>query len=996
MYKWTESEVLKVDELSNRELTDLAIVCKNFKRRNNRDEFNNLIKSLLSENIPKPIHNILLFLKESSYSGKYDPNKFYVKTYPLERIITYEQAIAFIISYASKYNRNQLKVDQKQLDLIKSKIYSLLIEKQDDLRINWDLHDDEICSLLGNLNIEPWCESEVKIVRRKVIKDWFKDIELDYPSDEQCDVISNTNNSLRVIARAGSGKTRTIAQKILFLVHFIGYSPDKILALAFNRKAKDELLKRVKRYETESKLISKGDFKVLTFDSLAYNLVKVPKKVLEDSEQKELIKKIVLNALEDEENLKAQVEKIILSSFKDDWEKILKLDKISTISDLNRLRSYLTEETLDQKVVKSRGEKRIADYFFEHDLPYIYEHPFNTDDGNVIRPDFYIPSPHRIIIEYCGLKGNLDYEDSLQYKRSFWEEKNRKIKNESEKFTLIEINPNDICCDEKSFDESRDIDYQFLTQKIISAALKKNKNYEINRLSDEEIILRLREKIRLTFVELVQSAITRTGQLNCSEPDLIDQINKYQPVSIEEELFLNLIPKFVSMYKDRMFNNNLIDYSEIKKIAIQKIQEGSTSFDWDRGRQGIDLKQLNYIFVDEFQDFSELFRGLLLSILSVAPQAKVNAVGDDWQMINRFAGSNPEFFNNFEKDYKNPKTLYLQTNYRSSGGIVDFCNAIMSSNEVQGKPALASKQNLKAPYSIFKLNRDDIRFTPREEEKLKRDSTFSAIFRLFKPLTKNFTKEGKNDDEKLLFTISRTNNPPLKVEAKDFKGAKSKSSRELINEIFSRAGNLSEFFDAITSHKSKGLESNTVIVLQPKQFPTLHKRSIFLRFFGDSAENLMRDELNLFYVTCSRAKNNICFLPEKGYMMTPFLDKIKPLIKKSDWKEYPCTLKEPKNLHTIRITEVNKNELFAAKEILIAYGFDEFSRPKLIPTRSKKVRMNFLNTLIHIKKISKECSKFKLQYDIYDGLNEKIYSSLSKKSLDQTISEMEVEGKNSD
>ena len=49
-----------------------------------------------------------------------------------------------------------------------------------------------------------------------------------------------------------------------------------------------------------------------------------------------------------------------------------------------------------------------------------------------------------------------------------------------------------------------------------------------------------------------------------------------------------------------------------------------------------------------------------------------------------------------------------------------------------------------------------------------------------------------------------------------------------------------------------------------------------------------------------------------------------------------------------------------------------------------------------IKKISKECSKFKLQYDIYDGLNEKIYSSLSKKSLDQTISEIEVEVKNSD
>ena len=71
MYKWTESEVLKVEELSNRELTDLALICKNFKRRNNRDEFNNLIKSLLSENIPKPIHNILLFLKSENSSSKF-------------------------------------------------------------------------------------------------------------------------------------------------------------------------------------------------------------------------------------------------------------------------------------------------------------------------------------------------------------------------------------------------------------------------------------------------------------------------------------------------------------------------------------------------------------------------------------------------------------------------------------------------------------------------------------------------------------------------------------------------------------------------------------------------------------------------------------------------------------------------------------------------------------------------------------------------------------
>ena len=89
----------------------------------------------------------------------------------------------------------------------------------------------------------------------------------------------------------------------------------------------------------------------------------------------------------------------MMESFKDDWEKVLKLDKLSTQSDLDRLRSCLTEETLDGKSVKSRAEKRIADYLFEHDIGYHYEYPFTTDEGNIIRPDFYIPKPNKIIIK---------------------------------------------------------------------------------------------------------------------------------------------------------------------------------------------------------------------------------------------------------------------------------------------------------------------------------------------------------------------------------------------------------------------------------------------------------------------------------------------------------------------------------------------------------------------------------------------------------------------
>ena len=95
------------------------------------------------------------------------------------------------------------------------------------------------------------------------MQNWFSLRKLEKPSHEQAYVIANTSNSLRVIARAGSGKTRTLAQKILFLVHFLNYKPQEILALVFNKDARKELERRVEKYqlEAEPKLIPKGQLK---------------------------------------------------------------------------------------------------------------------------------------------------------------------------------------------------------------------------------------------------------------------------------------------------------------------------------------------------------------------------------------------------------------------------------------------------------------------------------------------------------------------------------------------------------------------------------------------------------------------------------------------------------------------------------------------------------------------------------------------------------------
>ena len=872
----------------------------------------------------------------------------------------------------------EARIKLEQLEMFKEKRKQVIQAIQQLYPGHWNSTIREISAELDGHDVDEEMINEAKII---LIRNWFSSKNLGEPSEEQAVVIGNCSNSLRVIARAGSGKTRTIAQKILFLVHFLGNKPDEILALVFNRKAKAELEQRVLQYESDAALPSRGAFKILTFDALAYNLIKPEEEPLTDFNQKKLIKQIILDAIANEEFLREQVERLMLNSFKSDWEKVIRLNSASSQADLMRLRSYLTEETIDGKEVKSRPEKRIADFLFEHDIPYRYEMAFAVDDGHVIRPDFFLPT-YKIVIEFYGLRGDPGYEEIIAYKQQYWSRR--------KDIVLIEINPGFICRDGSDFDQDRDGDYEKLVNLLVRQSSHLQKPLEPQRLSDKEIIAKLQDRIRLSFTDLLQSAVTRATQMNCSDAELMNQIDAYEACSETERAFLNLLPKFLAMYKDRLRNSNQTDFNEIKRMAIKAINSGITAFDWDHGRNGIELKCIKYCFVDEFQDFSELFRGLLLAILNVSKGSLVNAVGDDWQMINRFAGSKPELFRQFDKDYPNPQTFYLRTNYRSAGGIVEFCNQIMLANGVVGETSQPCATKAKQTFSIQKLDRDLMERTPREDHLFQGDSILSSIFRIFKPITEKYGRLLRADEEKLCFAISRTNNPPLQY-APDQLALQARTSREIIKQIANKfiPDSCSKLFEAITAHTSKGLEANAVIMLQPKQFPMIQQRSMFLRFFGDTPDNLLRDELNLFYVACSRAKQDLYFLPEAGHMMSPFLKSLNAKIESVDWKRYPCRLTGPGDLHSILIQngDSDSSSLYNARDILRAFGFDRFSRPNRVATRSLLVRQDPFGTLVFLDSIVQACVEFDLRYIVRDGRNQEIFRLPGPVSLRQAISD---------
>lgn len=89
------------------------------------------------------------------------------------------------------------------------------------------------------------------------------------PSTEQTEIIEYSSESpLLIIAGAGSGKTATMAQKILYLIVNEIVKPEEILCLTFTKKAVSELSSRIraKMFSYQSKLNENQNLRTAEFE----------------------------------------------------------------------------------------------------------------------------------------------------------------------------------------------------------------------------------------------------------------------------------------------------------------------------------------------------------------------------------------------------------------------------------------------------------------------------------------------------------------------------------------------------------------------------------------------------------------------------------------------------------------------------------------------------------------------------------------------------------
>ena len=293
------------------------------------------------------------------------------------------------------------------------------------------------------------------------------------------------------------------------------------------------------------------------------------------------------------------------------------------------------------------------------------------------------------------------------------------------------------------------------------------------------------------------------------------------------------------------------------------------------------LKNKKHILIDEYQDFSQLFLAAVLAIRGVARKAKLFVVGDDWQAINRFAGSDVEYFKNFEKYFPDDVRRYeITTNYRCDQMVVD-ASWIFMKKSMKEKGRFYAKSRRMGKVVIV-----DPRFTltdyvaergrwiwaedalyVRVIKPMARRKPSAYTVKYFKTLTNVIEKNRKAKD---ILILHRNND--LHLEDISLTQVSHALKKLLAKQGIMTEDEYDEKIQVMTMHKSKGLEAEVVIILEADEgvIPKEHPDVGIYGIFGESGETAMEDQKRLFYVAMTRAKRRLYIMHDdsngKGFI----------------------------------------------------------------------------------------------------------------------------------
>lgn len=679
---------------------------------------------------------------------------------------------------------------------------------------------------------------EDKLVEHKEYFDnMFKEVDPNIllDNEQRRAIITDEDYSL-VIAGAGSGKTTTMAAKVKYLIEKKHVSPNKIILLAFTNKAASELSERI---NNEFNL----GVEVLTFHKLGMNFIRKifdnPVKIIGEGRMYEIITRYVKEIIFPNKVLLKQLIELF-SKYVSFDEKSLDFENFNDYfryyadrvydKNKNNLKQYneerikfrkRTNKTINGEYTRSNAEADIANYLYMNGIDYSYEkiYPHKVENNHAYTPDFTLNIFDRqLYIEYYGLTtyqedGNYTIDDINFYNRLIG--KKRKL-HENYKTDLIEL-----------YSSYKNNTYYL---KELKLELSKRKIVCTQR-SDTEIFYRLiytaQDVHFIKFVRLMMVFISRFKEKGYSLGDFDELINNTNDEQIKEQL--KFISNIYNFYQHEIHYNYEIDFQDMINYAYKGMEKVKNKYKY---------LTYDYLIIDEYQDISRQ-RYNFAKRLSDLFNAKIVAVGDDWQSIFAFSGSDVELFTKFYDLMGYAEIIKITKTYRNSQELIDVAGDFVSKNVLQFKKRLLSDKHMPHPIEIVYYDED--------KDNAKAYALESIIINVYKD----------NPKQKILLLGRYKDDIVQFIDSGLFKYGKH-------DEII--CNKVKAHIEFLTIHASKGLGYDQVILLNAKNslrgFPSQIKDEEIIKILSEEKKEIIPypEERRLFYVAITRTKNKVYIL----------------------------------------------------------------------------------------------------------------------------------------
>ena len=499
----------------------------------------------------------------------------------------------------------------------------------------------------------------------------FFDHCLKYPLDKQQrrSIVSEEDNCL-VVSSAGSGKTSSIVGKVKYLTEIKGIAPERILLISYTNKAAAELTERM----------ATNGLKGYTFHKLAIDIIgKTTGTKPSICDNTDSLFVDIYHKLLDKSSFKKSIVEYFIDyqTNEADWEQ-RKNERREQLSGLKNVQLKAMFPDMDGRAIYVRSEQEQKICFalsslgvkFRYEEP--YEHQLADEMHSQYRPDFSIYFKQggvtkRIYLEHFGVdEHGLVPAWFAKDKGITYEEANQKYndgitwkKTAHEKFgTQLLVT------------SSADFHYSDIRDKL--RKLLAEAGVPIQEKTDEELydlVLPKGSKQEKAFIRLVVTFVTLVKSSCKSVKEVLKQAKNADD---ERSVFIikNIFQPVYERYINALSDSNQIDFTDAILQATE-ICRTSHPVEYD------------YIIVDEFQDISVDRYNFLKVLREGNPPAKLYCVGDDWQSIYRFSGSDMALFNQFPEYFGATEINKIETTYRFGEPLVSLSSNFIQRNKAQ-------------------------------------------------------------------------------------------------------------------------------------------------------------------------------------------------------------------------------------------------------------------------------------------------------------------------